>query len=206
MKRLLLATHNPAKVHELKIGLKPLEKAGIEFVSLADLGIKDQPEETGTTFEENALLKAEFYANLARLPVVADDGGIAIESLDGEPGVKSRMWLGREASDEELINYTLKRLQGYPKAKRKAYFETCVLFYDPKTQASFFEKERLYGYITDKTSPKRIKGYPFRSLFIVLDLNNKYYDELTQEEHAKINHRLKAVKRLMQKIKPYLLQ
>lgn len=206
MKKLLLATHNQAKLNELKIGLKPLEEAGIKLVSLADLDIEEEPEETGATFEENALLKAKFYANLAHLPSLADDGGICIDALNGEPGIKSHMWLGYKANDEELIKYTLERLKNVPQGQRTAYFTTTICFYDPQKKTRIFEEGRLNGYISYQTSSKRIKSYPYRSLFIVSALNNKYYDELTQAEHAKINHRLKAVKRLVQKIKPYLLQ
>jgi len=206
VKRLLIATHNPGKLSELKEGLAPLAQAGIKLISLKEVGITEEPDEIGASFRENALLKAKFYANLAHLPTISDDGGISIEALNGEPGVKSRLWLGREASDEELIDYTLERLKNFPKKdQRRAYFETCVVFYDPKTNQSFSEKERIYGYITDKSSSKRIKGYPFRSIFIVNKLN-KYYDELTDKEHRQINHRLQAVKRLVQNLKPFLLQ
>jgi len=206
VKKLLLATHNQAKLDELKIGLKPLEKAGVKIVSLNDLGIKVEPEEAGKTFEENALLKAKFYANLAALPTLTDDGGICIDALNGEPGVKSHTWLGYKADDEELIRHTLERLKNVPKRQRTAYLTTTICFYDFITKTQLFEEGRLNGYISYQTSSKRIKGYPYRSLFILPYLNNKYYDELTQKEHAKINHRLKAVKRLLQKIKPYLLQ
>ncbi len=205
MKKLLVATHNPGKLEELKLGLESLKQSGVKIVSLDDLGIKEEPDEPGKTFEENALLKAKFYAGLTNLPTLADDGGLGIDILNGEPGVKSRMWLGREATDEELINYTLKRLAAIPKEERTGYFETCVCFFDPQTKTIFLAKERIYGYFTDKPSVRRIKGYPFRSLFIVKE-SDKYYDELTEEEHQKINHRLKAVKRLVKKIKPFLLQ
>lgn len=205
VKKILVATHNSGKLQEIKLGLKPLQAKGIKLLSLNDLSIKTEPEETGKTFEENALIKAKYYANLTSLPTISDDGGVAIESLNGEPGVKSRMWLGRPASDEELITYTLKRLKGLPKEKRKGYFETCVCFYNLKTRQAFLEKARVYGYFTHKTSSRRVKGYPFRSLFIIDELD-KYYDELSVEEHARINHRLKAVKRLVKKISSYLLQ
>ncbi len=202
---IVVATHNPAKLEELKFGMKSLVKKSVELLTLSDLNILDEPKEAGETFEENALIKAQFYSKLSGLPTVSDDGGIAIEDLGGEPGVKSRMWLGREASDEELINYTLERLKGFSKNKRKAYFETCVCFYDPQAKKHFLEKERIYGYISEKISKRRIRGYPFRSLFVV-DEFDKYYDELTPQEHKKINHRLKAVRRLVQKIATHLLK
>src|SRR3989338_8019507 len=124
VKSLLIATHNPAKVTEIKLGLSPLRKFGIKILTISDLKIKDKPEETGKTFEENALLKAKFYAEISKLPTIADDGGVAIKVLNGEPGVKSRMWVGYEATDQELINHTIERLKGKSLSKRSAYLET----------------------------------------------------------------------------------
>src|SRR3989344_1944210 len=112
MNKLLLATHNPAKIRELKLGLQELKKSGIKLVTLKSLKIRSKPRETGKTFRENAVIKARYYANLSRLPTVADDGGLRIPFLRNEPGVRSRRWLGFEASDEQLINYTLSQLKG----------------------------------------------------------------------------------------------
>jgi XTP/dITP diphosphohydrolase len=200
IKQLLLATHNPAKIKELRIGVKELEKNGIQIVTLNNLNISEEPEETGKTFEENARLKAKYYGDLANLSVVVDDGGLIIPFLNNEPGVKSRRWLGRDATDQELIDYTIHRLSAFQKNKRTAYLKVAVCFYNPKTKFICFETEKIKGYIAEKPSGKATEGYPFRALFIVEEFN-KYYDELTGEEHEKINHRLKAVKRLVQKIK-----
>src|ERR1700694_1868026 len=98
--KILIATHNKAKLGELKKAAKRLADLGFEMMSLADIQITDAPEETGTTFEENSLLKAKYYAEVAQLPAIADDGGPLIHALNNEPGVKSRMWLGREATDQ----------------------------------------------------------------------------------------------------------
>ena len=200
MKKLLIATHNPAKLKELKLGLKELENQGIKILTLNDVRVEKKPNETGNTFCENALIKAKFYAQLTDLPTIADDGGLSIPSLNNEPGVKSRRWLGYEASDEELILYTLERLKNYPPKKRKAYLKTCICFYHPKTKISFFSQEKIKGTIAEKPSGNRTEGYPFRALFVV-DKFNKYYDELTSEEHKKINHRYKALKKIIKKIK-----
>ena len=207
MKSILIATHNPAKVKEIKHGLTSLLKKKITFLTLKDLKIKKSPEETGKTFEDNALLKAKYYADKLNLPTIADDGGIAIKNLNGEPGVKSRMWLGYEVSDQKLIDHTLKKLKGVPNNKRQAYLETCVCFYDPNTKDAFFEKERINGYIALKQSKHSEKGYPFRSLF-TLKINNKikYYDSINSKEMKQINHRLIALQRLLPKIKSHLLK
>ncbi|MFA6532593.1 MAG: non-canonical purine NTP pyrophosphatase [Patescibacteria group bacterium] len=201
MKKILIASGNPGKITEIKIGLKILEKQGIGILTLNDVKVGEtEPEETGKTFRDNALIKAKFYADLTNLPVVSDDGGLIIPYLNNEPGVKSRRWLGYEASDEELIKHTLSRLQDVVSAKRKAYLQTCLCFYNPQTNKIIFETEKIAGHISEVPFSKRTTGYPFRAVFIV-DKYNKYYDELTEEEHQQINHRLKALKRLTKRIK-----
>ncbi len=207
MKSILIATHNPAKVMEIKLGLKPLTKFGIKLVTISDLKISKKPEETGKTFEENALLKAKFYANILKIPTIADDGGVAIKELNGEPGVKSRMWLEHEATDQELMDHTLKELEGKPMNKRKAYLETCLCFFDPITNIVVCQKERINGHIAVKPSKQRMEGYPFRSLFLInVKGKYKYYDGLNSAEQRQLNHRLLAISRLLPKIQKHLLQ
>jgi len=199
MNTLLIATHNQAKLTELKISLNKYSKNKIRFLSLNDLKISEEPEETGETFEANAKIKAEFYANLTNLPTIADDGGLIVPVLNNEPGVKSRRWLGRESTDDELINFTLSNLRSFNKNNRTAFLEVCLCYFNPKTKKLVFIQEKIIGHIALKPTNKRINGYPFRALFIV-DQFNKYYDELTEKEHEKVNHRLKAVRKLMKKI------
>lgn len=199
MKKLLLATTNLAKLEELKMGVSELEKQGIKILTLSDVGVGDEPEETGKTFEDNARLKAIHYGNLTNLPTIADDGGIMIPYLNNEPGVKSKYWLGYEASDDKLIAFTLSNLRDCTGSKRTAYLETCLYFYNPQTNKTVFEKERIKGRIAEKRSGHPTKGYPYRAVFIV-DIFNKYYDELTKEEHQEVNHRLIALKRLTKRI------
>lgn len=198
-KIILIATTNPAKLDEIIFGLRQLINKKISFLTLNDVGVEKRPEENGKTFLDNAVIKARFYGDKTKLPTIADDGGLIIPSLKNQPGVKSRRWLGYEASDEELINYTLKKLKNFPLSKRRAFLETCVVFYQPKTEKIDYAQEKIEGYISEKPSPKRIPGYPFRALFIVKKFN-KYYDELTEKEHLEINHRLKAMRKLIPKI------
>ncbi len=194
MRKILIATHNPAKEKEIKETLKQI-LPDVKIVSLKDLKIEKEAEEYGKDFEENAFIKAKFYSHLTSLPTLADDGGLIIPALNNEPGVKSRRWLGYPAEDEELIEYTLKRMKGLKGEERLAYLETCVCFYEPKKRFAIFQSEKIEGYIAEKPSKKRLRGYPFRSLFIVKKFN-KYYDELTEKEHNEINHRKKAIKKL----------
>jgi len=200
MKKILIATTNKAKLKEIKNGLESLLKQKIKLLTLTDVGVEEKPEESGETFCENAKIKAKFYAQKTGLPTLADDGGLLIPFLNNEPGVRSRRWLGYEASDDELINYTLERLKNVPKEKRIAYLQVCLCFFDPRTKKIFFEEEKIEGFIAKKPSGKKTFGYPFRALLIVKKFN-KYYDKLNKEEHQQINHRLAALKRLIKKIK-----
>lgn len=203
--KLLIATHNEAKLDEINKGLGNLKKNNIELLSLDDLDIKTEPVETGKTFEENSLLKAKYYAKLSGLPTIADDGGLGIDYLQGAPGVKSRRWPGHEASDKELIDYALLHLRGVTMANRTAYLQTCITFYDPKTKNYFQESEKVNGFIAEKPIEMETNGFPYRAIFIV-EKFNKYYGELTEIEHEEINHRLKALKRISKRIVKFLVK
>lgn len=205
MKKILIASENPGKIAEIKTGLEELKKQGIKIFTLNDVIVGDKkPDERGKTFQENAFIKAKFYADLTHLPVVSDDGGLIIPYLNNEPGVKSKRWMGREATDLELINHILHNLRGCTGSQRIAYLETCLCFFDIQINSPIYETEKILGHIAEIASPKRITGYPYRALFIV-DKYNKYYDELTDEEHQQVNHRLKALKRLTKRIKDLVI-
>ena len=205
MNKLLLATTNKAKQSEITLGLQPLLKQGITIVSLNDFPEIEEPDETGATFEENAKLKARYYAEKTGLSAIADDGGLMIDALGGEPGVKSRRWPGYAATDIELIHYALDKMKDIPDGKRTAQLATCVAFYDPSSQEFTCEQESIDGFITTEPLTMDTNGYPYRALFMVTKYN-KFYDELTEEEHDAINHRLLAIKRLLHQIEKYLLQ
>ena len=180
--KILIATKNPGKAREIKTFLG----TGFELVSLADLPDTPDIEETGETFEQNALLKAKAYFEWAGIPSVADDGGLEIDFLNGEPGVKSRRWPGYEATDRELIDMALQKLQGVPHKKRTARLRTVGLYYDGKNTIS--RTAAIEGFITEDYVGHCEQGYPFRSIFRIPEFN-KLYQDLTREEHEKINHR-----------------
>lgn len=201
MKKLLVATRNPAKMAEFKMFLKDLP---LEVVSLADLGINDQFEETGSTFEENAKAKALFFSKKTGLPTLADDGGIEIEILGGEPGVKSRRWLDgkTDAADEDLINHTLKRMEGVPASKRQAQFRAVLALVIPGDK-TYVSEGVIKGIIAEKPLVKRKEGYPYRSLFYLPQIKKYYFeDEMSKEEERLYNHRYKAI----QKLKPIIVR
>lgn len=199
---LLLATHNPGKLGEMKSGFPGLVKKGWRLFSPVDFQITKEPEETGKTFKDNALLKARYYAKKTQMPTVADDGGFVIPYLNGEPGVHSARWLGEGANETQLVEHALWRLKSAKGKQRRAYLELVLCFFDPDKNLMLFENERISGTVADKPSPKRLPGFPYRSL-LVLDRFNKYYDDLNKREHLQVNHRLKALRKLQTKLLRY---
>ena len=121
--RLLLATHSAHKLAELRELLR-LERG--EIVSLADLGIADEPAETGETFETNARIKARFGARRTGLPTLADDSGLEVDALHGGPGVRTRRYAGPNATDTDNNTKLLAALNGLPAERRRARY-VCVL-------------------------------------------------------------------------------
>jgi len=201
--KLLIATTNPAKLAEIKDILSDLP---IECVSLKDVGITSQVEETGGTFEENAILKAKEYAKISGLPTLADDGGLEIDALHGEPGVRSHRWVypDRDAQDEELIQYTITRMKGIAKAKRGAQLRMVLALVMPNGDIHTSEG-KIRGIVAEKPSSYRRLGFPYRSLFFLPDVGKFYnHDELTEEEHRTYNHRRKALEKLKPVIKNHL--
>jgi XTP/dITP diphosphohydrolase len=195
MQKLLIATTNPGKLVEIKHYLADLP---IELVGLSDVGITEKPEETGTTFKENAMLKAIFYAKRSKLPTLADDGGFEIEALNGEPGVKSHRWIhgDRDDDDKEIIAYTLKRMGGLPDHKRGARLRVVLALVLPDGQVHTVEAS-IDGIVPEKQSDRFTQGFPYRSLLYLPELG-KFYDhnELTKVESDRYNHRKKALEQL----------
>ena len=121
--RLLVATHSVHKLGELRELLR-LDRG--ELVSLDDLGISDEPAETGETFATNARIKARFGARRTGLPTLADDSGLEVDALDGGPGVRTRRYAGPDASDLDNNAKLLAELDGLPPERRRARY-VCVL-------------------------------------------------------------------------------
>ena len=196
MGKLLVATTNPGKLKEFREALAVL---GMNIVSLKDFPDILPVEETGNTFEENAKLKAKAYYARTKLPTLADDAGLEIDALGGEPGVKSRRWIDgeHEATDEELVAYALKRLEGVSREKRTARLRTVIAFFDGKTMRT--ATDATEGVIAEEAAKEIEAGYPFRSLLWLPEFQ-KLYKDLTPAEHAKANHRLRA----LEELKPFM--
>ncbi|MDP2628880.1 MAG: non-canonical purine NTP pyrophosphatase [Nanoarchaeota archaeon] len=199
MTKLLIATTNVGKLQEISNFLKGLS---LEIVSLNDVGIADDVEETGHTYEENSQLKALFYAKKSGLPAVSDDGGLEISAFGGAPGLHSKRWVGDDSTDEKIINHMIKVAKELPDNNRQAFFKTVVSLALPNGKV-WSVTGQVEGIIAEKPYLKILKGYPYRSFFYLPQLKKYYHEQqLTDEEQKLYNHRYKAI----QKLKPLILQ
>lgn len=188
--KLLIATHNSGKFHEIKEMLSGL---GAELVSLEELGITQDYPEDGHTFEANALGKARFYHELSGLPTVADDSGIFIEALASELGVKTRRWgAGEKVSDEEWLAYFMQRMA--TEENRKAKF-VCVAAYVDDTREVAFEGETL-GVVTSTVQVPVKTGIPLSSVFLPEGCA-RVFAALSTDEKNRLSHRGKAFSELL---------
>ncbi len=190
MKKLLIATRNQGKFGEIK---KFLSGLPIETVSLSDVGIDEDVEETGKTYKENSQKKAIFYAKKTGLPTIADDGGIEIDVLKGLPGLYSKRW----AKDENDIIQKLEKLtKDMPDDKREAVFKTVISF-ALSSGKIWSTQGSVKGIIAKNPHSRRIIGYPYRSFFYLPKIKKYYHEnELSDEEQKMYNHRYKAITRL----------
>ncbi len=201
MQTLLIATHNKAKIYELKEFLSDLP---VTLVSLSDLGIDTDVEEDGKTYEENSKKKALFFAKLTGLPAIADDGGIEIAALSGEPGVKSKRWLGYDATDGQLQAHMAKVARVLPDGNRHASFVLVLTLALPDGR-TWSTEGRVEGIVVKKPFKKYFRGFPFRLYFYLPEIKKYYHEkDLSPSEMEKYNHRFKAVKKLKPIILKYL--
>ncbi len=186
--KILIATHNKKKKAELERILLPL---GIEVVTDKDIGIElTDVEETGTTFEENSLLKAQSGCNESGLPCVADDSGLAVDYLNGAPGVYSARYSGEHGNDEKNNDKLLEELKDVPMKNRTARFVSVVTCVFPDGK-----KISVRGECEGKIAFERAGcgGFGYDPLFLY---GNKSFGELTAEEKDKVSHRGKALRML----------
>jgi XTP/dITP diphosphohydrolase len=201
--KLLIATTNPGKLAEIRENLSDMP---LTLVSLSDAGITQKVEETGATFDENAILKAKFYSDLSGLPTIGDDGGFEIDALGGAPGVKSHRWIhgDREDADEELIAYTFERMNNVPEGQRAAQLRAVLALVWPGEKVVTAEAATR-GIIPFKPSDHRVEGFPYRSILYLPEIH-KFYDHfaLTKEENDLYNHRKRALGELKPVIRSLL--
>ncbi|OCG06489.1 non-canonical purine NTP pyrophosphatase, RdgB/HAM1 family [Gilliamella sp. wkB178] len=195
MQKIVLATNNQGKVNELQ---KLLADAGFNIIAQSEFNVPDA-DETGLTFVENAILKARHTAKLTKLPTIADDSGLVVNELGGEPGIYSARYAGEHGNDKNNNKKLLQALANTPKEKRTAYFYCALAFMrhekDPtpiiclgKWHGMILKEERGQG------------GFGYDPLFYIPELGCSAA-ELTKEHKSQISHRGQALKQLINKIK-----
>ncbi|WP_313339531.1 XTP/dITP diphosphatase [Sedimentibacter sp.] len=197
-RRIILSSGNKHKVSEIKGILKDMP---FEVISKDDLGYNDfDVEEDGTTLEENALKKAAELHKLTKGIVIADDTGLFVDELNGEPGVYSARYAGEPTSDKNNRELLLKNLENVPFENRTAYFKTVI--------AIVFEegsKMTAEGKVTGTIGfeEKGENGFGYDSLFIVED-TGRTFAEMTDYEKNKISHRARALQNLKKSLEEYI--
>ncbi len=185
MAKLLLATTNQGKVTEYRSLFQDLPW---EVVTLAEQGITTIVVESGTTLEENARLKATILARESGLVTLADDSGLEVDALGGEPGPLSARYAGEGASDQDRVQYLLSRLQDVPSPKRTARFRCVIALATPDGDVDFCAGE-CAGLIA--LQPRGDHGFGYDPVFYVPELD-KTMAELTLAEKNKLSHRGRA--------------
>lgn len=182
MSQFLLATNNLHKAAEFRA---ILSGCGWELVTPAEIGLKLKVEESGATYAENASLKALAFARASGMPALADDSGLEVDALGGEPGLRAARFAGPEATDEERRRLLLQRLQGVPRGQRTARFRTIIAIATLEGEVSFSEGV-LEGRIAE--TERGGHGFGYDPLFELRE-GNKTLAELTPEEKNRISHR-----------------
>ncbi len=195
--RVVVATGNPHKLREIGEILSPV-LPGVEFVSVKELGDFPEPEEDGETFIENALIKARAAAMETGLPAVADDSGLDVDALDGEPGVRSARWAGVHGDDLANNEKLMARMARVPDAARTARFRSAVCLVTPEGEEVVAEGacEGTVGH-----EPRGTGGFGYDPLFWPLDTPGQTMAELTPEQKNAISHRFHALSALAEKLR-----
>jgi XTP/dITP diphosphohydrolase len=190
--KIVLASNNEHKLKEFKKILKDYE-----VVSLSDIGFIDDIEETGSTFLENALLKAnairDFLGTNNKSIIIADDSGLCVDSIGGEPGIYSARYSGDHGNSRLNREKLIKNLQG---KDRKAYFLCMIVVLYPDGNYKSFEG-KTYGNIIDEERGNT--GFGYDSIFLSDDLG-KTFGEATEEEKNSVSHRGRAIEKMLKEL------
>jgi XTP/dITP diphosphohydrolase len=192
--QLLLATTNKGKIIEIGEVLSGLS---VEIKTPTDFSITEQPHEHGETYRDNAVIKATYYGELAKIPTLADDSGIIVEALGNELGVQTRRWgAGQEASDKEWIEFFLQRMK--KEKNKRARFVCCLAYIDNIGEMKTFEGV-CEGVITETLEAEYLPGLPISACFRP-DGYDAVYSAMNLAQKNEVSHRGKA----MQQFKAFL--
>ncbi len=190
--KIVVASGNKAKLREIAQIFQ-----GYEILSMQEAGFTDDIEENGSTFEENALIKARAVSRALGVNALADDSGICVEALGGAPGVHSARFCGRHGDDAANNALLLEKLKDVPQDRRRAYFESCVAlcFADGREVTA---SGRTYGRILEKAEGEG--GFGYDPLFYSDELGMSFGLASAEEKNA-VSHRGKALAALAEKLK-----
>jgi XTP/dITP diphosphohydrolase len=194
-KKLVIASHNPRKVHEINNLLSPF---GVEVVSAGELGLPE-PVEDGDTFSVNAELKARAAAKGADLPALADDSGLVVPVLDGDPGIYSARWAENPTGSNKDFDYAMNKVRQAIKTKginpegQNAYFTCSLSLCWPDQQVETLEG-RVNGSLT--FPPRGEKGFGYDPIFVPINYQLTF-GEMDQNEKHRISHRADAFNKLV---------
>lgn len=197
MKELIIATKNKGKLKEFESMLAPL---GFSVTSLLDYPEIPDVEETGLTFAENASIKAMTMARYFQKPVIADDSGLCVDALSGQPGVHSARYAGVEKDDTKNNEKLIHELKHVKEEARTARFHCALILAYPDGKEEVFEGT-CEGVIT--TEPKGSNGFGYDPLLLIPS-KGKTMAELTMEEKNEISHRKKAIQQLQERLKHWM--
>ena len=194
MPKLLLATSNPGKIREYHFLLDGL---GYQITTLAEERIVKVVTESGKNYEQNARLKAITYAKLSQLTALADDSGLEVDSLNGEPGVKSARFAGEAATDAEKVSLLLAKLNGVPWEQRTACFKCVIAIASPggRTEVCYGECHGMIAF-----EAKGANGFGYDPIFFLPEIG-KTMAELPLEMKNQISHRTRASQKARQVLK-----
>ncbi len=189
--RLLVATSNPGKVREFVELIGPALPEGSQLVSLADLKLP-APDETGTSFAENAAQKARASALASQLWTLGDDSGLCVDALNGQPGIHSARYA---PTDAERRTKLLAALLRAPEGRRQAHFECALALVSPDGQRLFRAEGRVDGTIAG--APRGSNGFGYDPIFLPDEAAGRTLAELNPTQKNALSHRGRALRRLL---------
>jgi XTP/dITP diphosphohydrolase len=196
--KLVLATRNQGKITEFRRILEELAPGQIELIGVDKFPDLVDVEETGTSFEENSLLKARYTSHATGLPAIADDSGLCVDALNGDPGIFSARWAGVHGNDQANLEKVLDQLKGVPDEKRTAHFKCVASLVLPDGREQVAEG-RFEGHILH--APVGENGFGYDPIFQPLGLSISSAQMSAQEKDL-VSHRGKSLRA----IAPHVIQ